>query len=61
VSRLDRFAHDLRSSTAVLTSAEWLVSENVREIRERQRAEYVIAVAPSRMMHLSETVGRIKR
>jgi hypothetical protein len=41
------FVRQLRTTTALTCSASWLVSENVRHIRDQQRARYHIPVSPS--------------
>jgi hypothetical protein len=42
------FVRELRTTTALQCSAAWLVSENVRFIREQQQeARYVVALSPS--------------
>lgn len=46
----------LRGTTSLRLSSAWLVSENVREIREREEAKYVVLVSESFARHLQETV-----
>lgn len=46
----------LCSTTGLRLSAAWLASENVRAVRERQKADYMVASSPSLEQHIAVTV-----
>lgn len=51
------FVRELHSTTALQCSAAWLVSENVRAIRERQRAEYYVPVSLSVFKMITDEIA----
>lgn len=57
MTRRQALIRDLCRTTALVSSADWLVSENVREVRERQEVKYLMPVDEGFVRHLHEAIA----